>query len=254
MFRIIFILTIISTFISCKQRNKEKKVEVVSECCDLYPPPPPPPPKNYIREKVTLNFDYKNGKTPVEIEMISDNLINYLDKEIQTYRIQIKSKLKNDTIYFAVPIEENNNWSNLTFSNANINNGIKIGYIENNNFYELYRLTLGSEINAGNVYLSNSKIISGKQNIQIIEDELIKKVSNLPNIKLYERELNLNSKRKLKIWSKGNYSIKNKEYLQISVGEENYISYSTRFNYLFNFETKELFFLNTETNKLTKIE
>ena len=62
------------------------------------------------------------------------------------------------------------------------------------------------------------------------------------------------SKRKLKIWSKGNYSIKNKEYLQISVGEENYISYSTRFNYLFNFETKELFFLNTETNKLTKIE
>lgn len=253
--RIYITFIFLTAFVSCKEDRHKTNVdnELIESCCDGSSPPSPPPLKNSIKKTINLAFSYKTGNVPIEISLVSDNLIKYLDKDIQTYRIETKSKFKNDTFYISVPIEENANWSNLTFSNANINNGILIGFENKNRFTELYRLTLGGEGNKGNVYLNNAKSISSKQNIEIIDEDLINFITNLKNVKNYQYNLEQN-KRKLKIWRKGIFSIKGKDYIQICVGEENAITYSTRFNYLYNFETKEIFLLDTQTDKLKKIK
>ncbi|MFM2387031.1 MAG: hypothetical protein RL660_1788 [Bacteroidota bacterium] len=142
-------------FVSCSQNKKNTTVDSEDSIpTHLRKPPPPPPLKGDLWQTTTLYFDYGSDKPPVHLNFFADKLIQYMGNSVQTYQLTSSSTFGKDTFYLALPFQKNHYWSRLVLKPSKDSRICLIGYEESENFYAIYRVSLGSDLNKGSVYLA----------------------------------------------------------------------------------------------------
>lgn len=154
--RLFLILATLLKLLSC-QPKKDKgvtSVEQVYVCCDSLPAPPPPPIPFQLIKTEQLQFKYGDSIASFQASLFTNRLFYFNGHDLQTFSIFAKNDREIDSFYFALPVELNRFWNDVTILKDGTQ--FNIGYYnQEKKFAPLYTLRLGDfKLNKDRIFIS----------------------------------------------------------------------------------------------------
>lgn len=156
--KLFLLLVTLLKLLSCRPENEKgiTSVEQVYSCCDSLPPPPPPPIPFQLIKAEKLQFSYGDSMVSFQASLFTNRLFLFNGNVLQTFSIIARNDYEIDSFYFALPVELNRYWNDVTVLKEGTQ--FNIGYYNyEKKFISLYTLNLGDfKLNRNRIFLSKT--------------------------------------------------------------------------------------------------